>query len=64
MTTDQQDPGSATLGELRVYWRMPSLRAARELANRHGVRRIGERCPWYAIRAAEGLAPSAPRHWA
>lgn len=64
MTTDQKDPGSATLEELRIYWRMPSLRATRELANRHGVRRIGERYPWYAIWAAEGLAQPAPRHWA
>lgn len=64
MTTDQQDPASATLEELRIYWRMPSLRATRELANRHGVRRVGERYPWYAIWAAEGLAPPAPRHWA
>jgi hypothetical protein len=64
MTTKQQGPGSATLEELRNYWRMPSLRATRELANRLGARRIGERYPWHSIWAAEGLAPPAPRLWA
>jgi hypothetical protein len=63
MTTEQQDPGSATLEELRDYWRMPSLRATRELANRLGLRRVGKRYPWLAIWAVEGLAPPAPRHW-
>jgi len=64
MTTDPQDADSATLEDLRIYRRMPSLRATAKLANSHGVRRIEERCPWYAIRAAEGLATPARRHWA
>ena len=63
MTTKQQGPGSATLEELRNYWRMPSLRATRELANRLGARRIGEHYPWHSIWAVEGLAPPAPRLW-
>src|SRR6056297_3892078 len=64
MTTKKQGPGYATVEELRVYWRMPSHRATRELANRLGLRRVGERYPWFAIWAVEGLAPPAPRHWA
>ena len=64
MTTDQQGPGSASLEELRIYWRMPSRRATRELATRLGVRRIRGRYPWFAIWAAEGLAPPAARLWA
>ncbi len=31
MTTQDKDPGDATLKELAAYWRMPSERAAREL---------------------------------
>jgi hypothetical protein len=64
MTTEQHGPGSASIEELRVYWRMPSRRATRELANRLCLRRIGGRYPWFAIWAAEGLAPPAPRLWA
>lgn len=64
MITERKDPGHATLEELRIYWRMPSLRATRELANRLGLRRVGKRYPWLAIWAVEGLAPPAPRFWA
>ena len=56
------DPGCATLEELRAYWRMPSTRAARELARRKGVRRHRSLYPWFAIWAAEGLA--LPPRWA
>ncbi|MDX2485567.1 MAG: hypothetical protein QNK42_18130 [Pseudodonghicola sp.] len=64
MITEPQIPGAATLEELRIYWRMASLRATRELANRLGLRRTAGRCPWFAIWAAEGLAAPAPRLWA
>ena len=64
MITERQTPGAATLDELRIYWRMPSQRATRELANRLGLRRIAGRYPWFAIWAAEGLAAPAPRLWA
>lgn len=63
MITEPQTPGAATLEELRIYWRMASLRATRELANRLGLRRTGGRYPWFAIWATEGLAPPAPRLW-
>src|SRR6056297_4161925 len=56
-------PGHATLEELRVYWRMPSLRATRELARALGIVKVGDRYPWLSIWAAEGLAPPPRRHW-
>jgi hypothetical protein len=63
MTAEHQSPGFATLEDLRVYWRKPSLRATRELANRLGLRRVKGRYPWHAIWAVEGLAQPAPRLW-
>ncbi len=63
MTTEDQTPGFASLEDLRVYWRMPSLRVTRELASRLGLRRVGGRYPWFAIWAVERLAPPASRLW-
>ena len=63
MTATVQSPGSATEDELRDDWRMPSLRATRELARKLGVRRVKRQYPWYVIWAAEGLAPPARKHW-
>ncbi|MDM7970699.1 MAG: hypothetical protein QUV10_13870 [Paracoccaceae bacterium] len=63
MSITETEPGSATLDELRVYWRLPSLRAARELARSLNVRRVKQEYPWLAIWAAEGLAPPSKTHW-
>jgi len=57
------DTGCATREELRVRWRMPSSRAARERARRRGVRRHRGLCPSFAIWAAEGLAPPPRWEW-
>lgn len=63
MTAQDKDPGSATLKELTAYWRMPSERAARELARALSVRRVRGKYPWFAIWRLEGLAPPANRLW-
>ncbi len=63
MTSSKRTPGSASLEELRAYWRMPSDRATRELAAKLGVRKINGRYPWLSIWASEYLAPPAAKHW-
>lgn len=59
----KDDPGSATTKELAEYWRMPSGRAARELALALGLRRIEGKFPWYSVWAIEGLAPPPRYRW-
>ncbi|MBN9675963.1 hypothetical protein [Salipiger bermudensis] len=63
MKTDSKDPGSASAEELAKYWRLPSARAARELARKVGIRHVGGRYPWHAIWQAEGLAPPPRSRW-
>lgn len=63
MKTNSKDPGSASAEELAMYWRLPSARAARELARKIGVRNIGGRYAWSSIWAAEGLAPPPRSRW-
>ena len=63
MSNTVDGAGYATLEELRTYWRMPSLRATRELAKALGVIKLDNRYPWLSIWAAEGLAPPPARHW-
>lgn len=63
MTDPHRDAGSATPEDLAEYWRMPSVRAARELARKLGVRRVRGRYPWFAIWQVEGLAPPARGRW-
>ena len=63
MTAQDKEPGAATLEELTAYWRMPSLRSARELAQRLGLRCVRGKYPWFAIWRLEGLAPPAARLW-
>jgi hypothetical protein len=63
MTNSEPTPGSASLEELKAYWRMPSKRAARDLAVKLGVRRIAGEYPWLSIWACEHLAPPAAKHW-
>jgi hypothetical protein len=40
MNSRTTGPGSASLEELQTYWRMPSVRATRELAKQLRVRRV------------------------
>lgn len=63
MTSTETGPGSATLDQLQIYWRMPSGRATRELARSLGVRRVAGAYPWFAIWAAEGLAVPNKKRW-
>ena len=63
MNKPDQDPGYATLAELAAYWRMPSKRAARELARALGLRRVRGKFPWFAIWQAEWLAPPPKKRW-
>jgi len=56
-------PCFATIEELRIYWSMASPRPARELASRLGLRCVKGQYPWFAIWAAEGLAPPPSRLW-
>jgi len=63
MKTDSKDPGSASAEELAKYWRLPSARAARELARKVGIRHFGGRYPWHSIWQAEGLAPPPRSRW-
>lgn len=63
MSKSVEGAGCATLEELRAYWRMPSLRATRELARVLGVIKTRSGYPWLSIWAAEGLAPPAQCHW-
>lgn len=63
MTSSKRTPGSASLKELQAYWRMPSTRAARDLAVKFGVRKIAGQYPWLSIWASEYLAPPAAKHW-
>lgn len=57
------NPGSASAEELAKHWRLPSVRAARELARALGVRRVKGKYPWYSIWEIEGLAPPRRRLW-
>lgn len=41
------NPGSASAEELAKHWRLPSVRAARELARALGVRRVKGKYPWW-----------------
>ncbi|MCA0998777.1 hypothetical protein [Alloyangia pacifica] len=63
MSASQESPGAANVEELAHYWRLPSVRAARELARAVGVRKVGDRYPWHGIWAAEGLAPPPHYRW-
>ncbi|WP_141536266.1 hypothetical protein [Thioclava sp. ES.031] len=63
MKTNSKDPGSASVEELAKYWRLPSTRAARELARADGIRHVGGRYPWHSIWKAEGLAPPPRARW-
>jgi len=63
MNFNSRDPGSASAEEVAKYWRLPSARAARELARKVGVRHIGGRYAWYSIWAVEGLAPPPRSRW-
>ncbi len=63
MKITSKNPGSASTEELFKYWRMPSKRAARELARKVGVRHVGGRYAWSSIWAAEGLAPPPRSRW-
>lgn len=63
MTAPAQDPGYATLTELTAYWRMPSERAARELARTLALRRVRGKYPWFAIWQVERLAPPPRKRW-
>lgn len=63
MNKPDQDPGHATLAELAAYWRMPSKRAARELARALGLRRVRGEFPWFAIWQAERIAPPSKKRW-
>ncbi|MCR8827473.1 hypothetical protein [Pseudosulfitobacter koreensis] len=63
MKNISKDPGSASAEELAKYWRLPSARAARELARKVGVRHFGGRYAWYSIWASEGLAPPPRSRW-
>ena len=63
MTAPAQDPGYATLKELMAYWRMPSERAARELARALGLRRVRGKYPWFAIWQAERLGVPPRKKW-
>lgn len=49
--------GTASLEELRCYWRLPTKRSARDLATQLGLRKIVGGYPWLGIWAVEGLAP-------
>ena len=44
MNSRTTGPGSASLEELQTYWRMPSVRATRELAKQLRVRRVNRSC--------------------
>ncbi len=61
MKTNSKDPGSASAEEFAAYWRLPSARAARELARKIGVRNVSGRYAWSSIWGAEGLAPPPDR---
>mgnify|MGYP003666533324 FL=1 len=63
MKTNSRDPGSASAEEMAKYWRLPSARAARELARKVGVRHVSGRYAWYSVWAAEGLAPPPLSRW-
>lgn len=63
MKTNSKDPGSASAEELAMYWRLPTARAAGELARKIGVRNVGGRYAWSSIWAAEGLAPPPRSRW-
>ena len=54
MKAISKDPGSASAEELATYWRLPSARAARELARKIGVRNVGGR--YRGARAASTIA--------
>ena len=63
MKSANDDPGSISTKELAEYWRMPSVRAARELARALGLRRVKGKFPWYSVWATEGLAPPRRNRW-
>jgi hypothetical protein len=63
MNSRMTGPGSASVEELQIYWRMPSVRATRELAKQLQVRRIRRAYPWISIWKAEGLAVPSSKYW-
>lgn len=63
MIDTMPDPGSATTEQLKKYWRLPSLRATRELARHLGVRRVARTFPWKSISTAQGLAEPGIKSW-